>query len=119
MAIERENRKRKPRLRHCLCWWWKQCSRNFYHFVDEPSVKIIAAEAGGFGVNSGKSAATTFLGTTGVLHGSKSIVMQTNDGQGSNRTLFLRVDYPGIGPFHANLFKNNRAEFSALMMTKR
>ncbi len=87
----------------------------FYHFVDEPSVKIIAAEAGGFGVNSGKSAATTFLGTTGVLHGSKSIVMQTNDGQVIEpHSISAGLDYPGIGPFHANLFKKNRAEFFSI-----
>lgn len=87
----------------------------FYHFVDEPSVKIIAAEAGGFGVNSGKSAATTFLGTTGVLHGSKSIVMQTKDGQVIEpHSISAGLDYPGIGPFHANLFKNNRAEFFSI-----
>ena len=87
----------------------------FYHFVDEPSVKIIAAEAGGFGVNSGKSAATTFLGTTGVLHASKSIVMQTNDGQVIEpHSISAGLDYPGIGPFHANLFKNNRAEFFSI-----
>ena len=87
----------------------------FYHFVDEPSVKIIAAEAGGFGVSSGKSAATTFLGTTGVLHGSKSIVMQTNDGQVIEpHSISAGLDYPGIGPFHANLFKNNRAEFLSI-----
>ena len=87
----------------------------FYHFVDEPSVKIIAAEAGGFGVNSGKSAATTFLGTTGVLHGSKSIVMQTADGQVIEpHSISAGLDYPGIGPFHANLFKNNRAEFFSI-----
>lgn len=87
----------------------------FYHFVDEPSVKIIAAEAGGFGVSSGKSAATTFLGTTGVLHGSKSIVMQTEDGQVIEpHSISAGLDYPGIGPFHANLFKNNRAEFFSI-----
>ena len=87
----------------------------FYHFVDEPSVKIIAAEAGGFGIDSGKSAATTFLGTTGVLHGSKSIVMQTNDGQVIEpHSISAGLDYPGIGPFHANLFKNNRAEFFSI-----
>ncbi|ACU07939.1 Tryptophan synthase beta chain [Flavobacteriaceae bacterium 3519-10] len=84
----------------------------FYHFVDEPDVKIIAAEAGGFGVASGKSAATTFLGTLGVLHGSKSLVMQTADGQVIEpHSISAGLDYPGIGPFHANLFKEKRAEF--------
>lgn len=87
----------------------------FYHFVDEPSVKIIAAEAGGFGIDTGKSAATTFLGKTGILHGSKSIVMQTNDGQVIEpHSISAGLDYPGIGPFHAHLFKNNRAEFFSI-----
>lgn len=87
----------------------------FYHFVDEKEVKILAAEAGGFGVDSGKSAATTFLGTTGVLHGSKSIVMQTEDGQVVEpHSISAGLDYPGIGPFHANLFKNKRAEFFSI-----
>lgn len=87
----------------------------FYHFVDEENVKIIAAEAGGFGVESGKSAATTFLGTLGVLHGSKSLVMQTNDGQVIEpHSISAGLDYPGIGPFHANLFKENRAEFFSI-----
>ena len=87
----------------------------FYHFVDEKEVKIIAAEAGGLGVKSGKSAATTFLGTLGVLHGSKSLVMQTNDGQVIEpHSISAGLDYPGIGPFHANLFTQNRAEFFSI-----
>ena len=87
----------------------------FYHFVDEPSVQLIAAEAGGFGLDSGKSAATTFLGTLGVLHGSKSIVMQTEDGQVIEpHSISAGLDYPGIGPLHANLFKENRAEFFSI-----
>lgn len=87
----------------------------FYHFVDEKKVKIIAAEAGGLGVKSGKSAATTFLGTLGVLHGSKSLVMQTNDGQVIEpHSISAGLDYPGIGPFHANLFTQNRAEFFSI-----
>ncbi len=87
----------------------------FYHFVNEENVKIIAAEAGGFGVESGKSAATTFLGTLGVLHGSKSLVMQTDDGQVIEpHSISAGLDYPGIGPFHANLFTENRAEFFSI-----
>lgn len=84
----------------------------FYHFVNEEKVKLIAAEAGGFGVDSGKSAATTFLGTLGILHGSKSLVMQTDDGQVIEpHSISAGLDYPGIGPFHANLFREERAEF--------
>ncbi|WP_312394668.1 tryptophan synthase subunit beta [Chryseobacterium sp.] len=87
----------------------------FYHFVNEENVKIIAAEAGGFGVDSGKSAATTFLGTLGVLHGSKSLVMQTEDGQVIEpHSISAGLDYPGIGPFHAHLFKEKRAEFFSI-----
>lgn len=87
----------------------------FYHFVEEENVKIIAAEAGGLGVNSGKSAATTFLGTLGVLHGSKSLVMQTEDGQVIEpHSISAGLDYPGIGPMHANLFKEKRAEFFSI-----
>lgn len=87
----------------------------FYHFVEEENVQLIAAEAGGFGVDSGKSAATTFLGTLGILHGSKSLVMQTVDGQVIEpHSISAGLDYPGIGPFHANLFKENRAEFFSI-----
>ena len=87
----------------------------FYHFVNEENVKLIAAEAGGFGLDSGKSAATTFLGTLGILHGSKSIVMQTEDGQVIEpHSISAGLDYPGIGPFHANLFAAKRAEFFSI-----
>ncbi|KMQ63193.1 tryptophan synthase subunit beta [Chryseobacterium angstadtii] len=87
----------------------------FYHFVEEKEVKIIAAEAGGLGVDSGKSAATTFLGTLGILHGSKSLVMQTEDGQVIEpHSISAGLDYPGIGPFHAHLFKEKRAEFFSI-----
>lgn len=87
----------------------------FYHFVNEKEVKIIAAEAGGLGIDSGKSAATTFLGTLGVLHGSKSLVMQTEDGQVIEpHSISAGLDYPGIGPFHAHLFKEKRAEFFSI-----
>ena len=87
----------------------------FYHFVDDENVKIIAAEAGGLGINSEKSAATTFLGTIGVLHGSKSLVMQTEDGQVIEpHSISAGLDYPGIGPLHANLFAKKRAEFFSI-----
>lgn len=87
----------------------------FYHYVNEPEVKIIAAEAGGLGVDSGESAATTFLGTLGILHGSQSLVMQTKDGQVIEpHSISAGLDYPGIGPMHANLFDQNRAEFLSI-----
>lgn len=84
----------------------------FYHFLDEPSVQIVAVEAAGHGVNSGLSAATTQLGVPGILHGSKSIVMQTEDGQVVEpHSISAGLDYPGIGPMHANLFASNRGTF--------
>jgi tryptophan synthase beta chain len=84
----------------------------FYHFLDEPSVAIYAVEAAGCGVQSGKSAATTQLGMPGILHGSKSFVMQTADGQVVEpHSISAGLDYPGIGPMHANLFKTGRGKF--------
>jgi len=84
----------------------------FYHFLDEPSVEIVAVEAAGHGVNSGMSAATTQLGVPGVLHGSKSIVMQTPDGQVVEpHSISAGLDYPGIGPMHSNLFSSGRGKF--------
>jgi tryptophan synthase beta chain len=84
----------------------------FYYYVDEPSVQLIAVEAAGHGVNSGLSAATTQLGKPGVLHGSKSLVMQTEDGQVVEpHSISAGLDYPGIGPMHAHLFESGRATF--------
>ena len=84
----------------------------FYHFLDNEKVKLIAVEAAGLGVNSGQSAATTALGTTGVLHGSKSLVMQTKDGQVVEpHSISAGLDYPGIGPLHASLYESGRATF--------
>ncbi|HEU5364217.1 MAG TPA: pyridoxal-phosphate dependent enzyme, partial [Hanamia sp.] len=84
----------------------------FYHFLNEDSVKLIAVEAAGFGIESGMSAATTQLGSIGILHGSKSYVMQTEDGQVIEpHSISAGLDYPGIGPMHANLFATKRATF--------
>lgn len=84
----------------------------FYHFIDEPSVKLVAVEAAGHGVNSGMSAATTQLGRSGILHGSKSLVMQTEDGQVVEpHSISAGLDYPGIGPMHAHLYDSGRGIF--------
>lgn len=84
----------------------------FYHFLDEPSVNLIAVEAAGLGIESGYSAATTTLGRPGILHGSKSLVMQTADGQVVEpHSISAGLDYPGIGPMHAHLFKSGRGKF--------
>jgi tryptophan synthase beta chain len=84
----------------------------FYHFLNEPTVQLVAVEAAGHGVHSGLSAATTQLGTAGILHGSKSIVMQTSDGQVVEpHSISAGLDYPGIGPLHAYLYKSKRGTF--------
>ncbi len=84
----------------------------YYHYLDKPEVKLIAAEASGMGNDTGKSAATTALGTEGVLHGSRTLLMQTADGQVVEPySISAGLDYPGIGPFHAHLFESGRAQF--------
>ena len=84
----------------------------FYHYLNEPTVELVAVEAAGHGVYSGMSAATTQLGTTGILHGSKSIVMQTKDGQVVEpHSISAGLDYPGIGPLHAFLYESKRGTF--------
>ena len=84
----------------------------FYHYYNEPSVRLIAVEAAGLGIHSGKSAATSVLGTPGILHGSKTLVMQTEDGQVIEpHSISAGLDYPGIGPVHAHLHAVGRAEF--------
>lgn len=84
----------------------------FYHFLNDETVKLVAVEAAGLGLNSGMSAATTQLGSVGILHGSKSYVMQTADGQVVEpHSISAGLDYPGIGPMHANLFAGKRGEF--------
>jgi len=87
----------------------------FYHFINDKNVKLVAVEAGGKGVNSGFSAATTALGKEGVLHGSRSILMQTADGQVVEpHSVSAGLDYPGIGPQHAHLFKTGRAHYVSI-----
>lgn len=84
----------------------------FYHFLDEPAVQLIAVEAAGLGIDSGHTAATSQLGRPGILHGSKSLVMQTPDGQVVEpHSISAGLDYPGIGPLHAHLFVSGRARF--------
>ncbi|MBM3442568.1 MAG: tryptophan synthase subunit beta [Bacteroidetes bacterium] len=84
----------------------------YYHFLEEPSVAIVAVEAAGLGVASGQTAATTQLGRPGILHGSMSLLMQTDDGQVVEpHSISAGLDYPGIGPMHAHLFESGRGTF--------
>ena len=87
----------------------------FYHFINEESVRLIAAEAAGHGVDSGESAATIQLGTEGVIHGSRTLVMQTPDGQiVEPYSISAGLDYPGIGPLHAYLAESGRTDVTAV-----
>lgn len=86
----------------------------FFHFLEEKHVRLIAVEAAGKGINSGYSAATTALGKAGILHGAKTLLMQTEDGQVVEPySISAGLDYPGIGPLHAWLFASGRGEFYA------
>ncbi len=87
----------------------------FYHFINEPSVKLVAAEAGGLGVDTGYSAATIHLGREGIIHGARTLVMQTEDGQITEPySVSAGLDYPGIGPLHAYLSDEGRLEVLAV-----
>ena len=87
----------------------------YYHFLDETDVKLIAVEAAGHGVDSGESAATSVLGKEGIIHGSKTLLMQTRDGQIIEPySISAGLDYPGVGPMHAHLYKTDRAAFIAI-----
>ena len=84
----------------------------FYHYLDSEHVNLVGVEAAGKGVDSGESAATTALGKPGVLHGSKTLLMQTDDGQVIEPySISAGLDYPGIGPVHAHLFETGRVQF--------
>ena len=83
----------------------------FYHFLDRSEVRLIAVEAAGEGIHSGRSAATSVLGSVGIIHGSKTLLMQTPDGQiVEPHSISAGLDYPGIGPLHAHLIRSGRAE---------
>lgn len=87
----------------------------FYHYLDQQSVRLIAAEAAGKGIGTGESAATMALGKPGILHGSKTFIIQTEDGQITEPySISAGLDYPGIGPLYAHLFDSQRAEFMSI-----
>ena len=87
----------------------------FYPYLDNNNVNIICVEAAGKGIKSGKSAATSILGKQGIIHGSKTLLMQSKDGQITEPySISAGLDYPGIGPMHANLYKSKRGEFYSI-----
>jgi tryptophan synthase beta chain len=86
----------------------------FYHFINEPSVRLIGVEAAGKGLDSGYTAATMVKGSPGIIHGSKTLLMQTPDGQITEPySISAGLDYPGVGPLHAHLMSSGRAHYSS------
>ncbi len=87
----------------------------YYHYLEDKRVNIIAVEAAGKGIDTGESAATSALGKEGIIHGSKTLLMQTPDGQITEPySISAGLDYPGVGPMHAHLFRSGRAEFVSI-----
>jgi tryptophan synthase beta chain len=112
--IEKEGRENPDYVIACV-GGGSNAAGAYYHFLDDESVNLIAVEAAGLGVDSGESAATSALGKIGVIHGSKTLLMQSVDGQITEPySISAGLDYPGVGPMHANLFATGRAEFISI-----
>ena len=112
--LEHENRENPDYVIACV-GGGSNAAGAFYHFLDNENVNLIAVEAAGKGVDSGESAATSILGKIGVIHGSKTLLMQTQDGQITEPySISAGLDYPGGGPMHSHLFQTKRAEFIAI-----
>ena len=112
--LEKEGRDHPDYLIACV-GGGSNAAGTIYHFVDDERVKIVLAEAGGKGIHSGMSAATIQLGKEGIIHGARTLVMQNEDGQIEEPySVSAGLDYPGIGPIHANLSVEHRAQILAV-----
>lgn len=112
--LEKEGRENPDHVIACV-GGGSNAAGAFYHFLNTPEVNIIAVEAAGKGVHSGESAATTVLGKEGIIHGCKTLLMQSPDGQITEpHSISAGLDYPGIGPVHAHLCKSGRGEFFSI-----
>ena len=112
--LEKENRDYPDHVIACV-GGGSNAAGLYYHFLENPRVNIIAVEAAGKGIDSGESAATSALGKEGIIHGSKTLLMQTPDGQITEPySISAGLDYPGVGPMHAHLFRSKRAEFISI-----
>lgn len=111
---EKENRENPDYVVACV-GGGSNAAGAYFHFLDNPEVGIIAVEAAGKGIYTGESAATSALGKEGIIHGSKTLLMQTEDGQITEPySISAGLDYPGVGPMHANLFRTGRGEFISI-----
>ncbi|HPD86544.1 MAG TPA: pyridoxal-phosphate dependent enzyme, partial [Proteiniphilum sp.] len=112
--LEKEGRDYPDRLVACV-GGGSNAAGTIYEYLDNEKVQILLAEAGGKGVDSGESAATIHLGSVGVLHGCRTLLMQTEDGQITEPySISAGLDYPGIGPIHAHLAETGRAQVVAI-----
>ena len=112
--LEKEGRENPDHVIACV-GGGSNAAGAYYHFLDTPDVNIIAVEAAGKGIHSGESAATSALGKEGIIHGSKTLLMQTDDGQITEPySISAGLDYPGVGPLHSHLFRSGRAEFISI-----
>ena len=112
--LEKEGRDHPDYLIACV-GGGSNAAGTIYHFMDDERVKIVLAEAGGKGIHSGMSAATIQLGKEGIIHGARTLVMQNEDGQIEEPySVSAGLDYPGIGPIHANLSVEHRAQILAV-----
>ena len=111
---EKEGRPQPDYLVACI-GGGSNAAGTIYHYMDDERVKIVLAEAGGHGIDSGYTAATFHKGTTGILHGSRMLVMQDDDGQIEEAfTISAGLDYPGVGPMHCNMVKKGRSTVYAI-----
>ncbi|WP_372919909.1 tryptophan synthase subunit beta [Salegentibacter sp.] len=111
---EKENRENPDYVIACV-GGGSNAAGTYFHYLDTPEVGIIAVEAAGKGIDSGESAATSALGKEGIIHGSKTLLMQSEDGQITEPySISAGLDYPGVGPMHANLFRSGRGEFISI-----
>ena len=112
--LEKENRSKPDHIIACV-GGGSNAAGAYYHFLNDETVNLIAVEAAGKGIDSGESAATSALGKDGVIHGSKTLLMQTPDGQITEPySISAGLDYPGVGPLHSHLFRTGRAEFISI-----
>src|SRR5210317_2177681 len=112
--LEKENRESPDYFIACV-GGGSNAAGAFYHYLDDEQVNLIAVEAAGKGIHTGESAATSALGKEGIIHGSKTLLMQTADGQITEPySISAGLDYPGVGPMHAHLFRSKRAEFISI-----
>lgn len=109
--LEEQTGRKNPDIIVACVGGGSNAAGSYYHYLNESDVRLVAVEAAGLGINSGESAATSVLGTKGIIHGSRTLLMQTDDGQIIEPySISAGLDYPGIGPMHAHLIATGRAE---------